>query len=250
MTGGGQEKVSCNLAPGVDPPVGTCSNPNACQPRGGLCGLKNGTNQCGNAREDCCDCQPPKWQCCKADSLGIPRCFGGSTPTCPSGFTGKPDCCIPGGSECKFSAECCNGAPCVPDGQGVLRCLRPPADGGIICVPAGNACTTNGDCCTGLTCNIVPGSPSGTCGQPPPPPPPPPVDAGTTPDAPPPDDGAVPEDAAPPVDTAPPPPICAFYGQACSALIPCCNGVPCNAGDGSGAPCNGGTGCLCYRVIE
>src|SRR2546429_473768 len=92
----------CSIASGAT--AGTCQTPNGCQPRGGLGGIKNGTNQCGNAREDCCDCQEPKWQCCRADSLGIPRCFGGSTSLCPKGYDStNPQCCLAGGQQCKFS---------------------------------------------------------------------------------------------------------------------------------------------------
>src|SRR5262249_11545468 len=146
----------------VSPPLGTCRNPNGCQPRGNICGRKDGGNFCGrNAREDCCDCPPPKFNCCKPDSVGIFRCFGGGSPKCKTGYDGTPDCCIPAGERCQFSAECCGSVPCVPDAQGVLRCLAKP-DGGVACVAEGGACTTTGDCCRGLTCNITPGHTFGT----------------------------------------------------------------------------------------
>jgi hypothetical protein len=251
----GGAKVTCNIDPATNPPLGACANPNGCQPRGGLCGLHAGTNQCGNAREDCCDCESPKWRCCKPDLLGIPRCHGGSTTLCPNGYDSTdPKCCVAAGGQCKFSSECCGGSPCVPDASGVLRCLAPATDGGVACVAASGVCTTTADCCTGLTCNIVPGDPAGKCGEPPPPPPPPPApDASVPPDSAPPEDGAAPVDATvPPPDLAEPDtaPVCALYGQACSASIPCCAGDICNEPGGTGNPCNGQTGCSCYRVIR
>lgn len=181
--------VTCTIAAGTSPPTGTCRNPTGCQPRGAVCGAKAVENVCGgNEREACCDCPPPKFNCCKADAVGIFRCFGGGSKDCPTGFTGKAPCCIASGERCQFSAECCGGVPCVPDAQGVLRCLpKPPS--GPACVMENNACTTTADCCAGLTCNITPGRAFGTCGRPvppPPPPSPPQQDAGSapTPDAP------------------------------------------------------------------
>ncbi len=156
---GNEGSVNCDIASGVTPPVGACSNPTGCQVRGNVCGLRTGNSICGNAREACCDCQAPKWQCCKTDEIGVPRCFGGSTTQCPTGYTGKDPCCIKAGNTCSFSSECCGGVPCVPDAVGTLRCLA------TACVPTGGACTNTGDCCTGLACNIVPGQPSGTCGS-------------------------------------------------------------------------------------
>src|SRR4029077_9596402 len=102
-----------------NPPVGTCSNPNGCDPDGDVCGLKVGNNTCGNAREDCCDCLPPKVDCCKPDLNGVPRCYGGSTQQCPNGYTGVAPCCILPGGTCAFAGECCGRLPCLPDGNGV-----------------------------------------------------------------------------------------------------------------------------------
>jgi hypothetical protein len=102
----------------------------------------------------------------------------------------------------------------VPDSSGTLRCLGgTPTDGGIVCVAAGGACTATGDCCTGSVCNIAPGAPSGTCGNPPPKP----TDGG----------------------------VCALYGQACNTATPCCNGVQCTYSP-DGSACNGRTGCTCF----
>jgi hypothetical protein len=239
----GAGNVTCELAAGLSPPLGTCRNPMGCQPRGNVCGKRDGdNNMCGgNAREDCCDCPPPKFNCCKPDNVGIYRCFGGGSGTCPTGYTGKAPCCIAGGERCQFSAECCDGTPCVPDDQGVLRCLaRPPA--GTACVNTDGRCTTTGDCCSGLTCDITPGQTYGRCAAPPAPPPPPP-DAGTT-DASPPTDAA-----APPLDAAPPP-VCSFYGQSCAAT-PCCTGtgLVCVV-TGTHTLCAGGTSCVCTVVID
>jgi hypothetical protein len=279
----GAQKVTCNLAaapaPGA-PPAGTCSNPNGCQARGNVCGLKEASNACGNSREDCCDCLPPKFNCCKADSLGVPRCFGGSTAQCPSGYTGKEPCCIKAGETCQFASECCGGTPCVPDAQGVLRCLAKPPTGAA-CVAAGAACTTTGDCCSGLVCNISAGQAFGSCAQPPPPPPPPSTGAGGAggaggaagaggaggvggmggaggaaggaggtggtggEDA-----GASGPDAAEPPPPPPPPPVCSFYGQSCSTTVTCCNDVPCTDTATYQACTAGSAACACFKVVQ
>jgi hypothetical protein len=257
--------VECNLDPALSPPLGTCGNPNGCQARGNICGRKDGTNLCGgNAREDCCDCPPPKFNCCKPDLVGIFRCFGGGSTTCPNGYTGKAPCCIAGGDRCEFSAECCGGTPCVPDSQGVLRCLvKPP--GGTACVPTDGACTTTGDCCAGMTCNITPGQTFGSCAAPPPPPPPPTPDSGTSPTddgGAPTDDGAIPVDGANPTDDGgtpldaedaalppPPPPACGFYGQACSAASACCTGLTCVVA-GTITACDAESSCVCVQIIQ
>ena len=86
-----------------------------------------------NAPQNCCDGLK---EVCKLDSSGIPRCFGGGSATCPTGFTGVAPCCIATGLACQFSSQCCGGTPCVPDSFGVLRCLT------VACQPAGNVCTT------------------------------------------------------------------------------------------------------------
>jgi hypothetical protein len=246
----GAGNVTCQLADDVSPPLGVCRNPQGCNPQGGICGLKNSTlPACTNAREDCCDCQPPKWQCC-----------------------------IPEGELCTFSAECCDGVPCVPGPDGKLRCMYKP-DGGPACVPTGGVCTATSDCCAGLTCNITPGQPTGFCGKPPISPPDagsppvgdagvPPGDAGVPPaDAgvPPGDAGVPPADATlpdaplPPADAGPdaaapdapvPPPVCALWGQTCNDSIACCDNVPCSGPGFTGLPCQPGQqGCTCYYII-
>jgi hypothetical protein len=230
--------VQCSLAAGVDPPLGACRNPTGCQARGNVCGKREGdANKCGgNAREDCCDCPAPKFNCCKPDPLGVYRCFGGGTQQCPSGYTGTPPCCIAAGERCQFSAECCDGTPCVPDQQGALRCLSKPPEG-VACVARGGACTTTGDCCTGLFCNVAPGQTFGTCGDP----------------ALPPGTGGVggmsgtggTGGSQPP----PPPPPCAFHGQACGGSINCCSGLTCLKA-GTNTACDGTTSCVCSIVVE
>jgi hypothetical protein len=199
---------ACVLDTTINPPIGRCRNPpgNICMgnPEGNVCGGAPGSDGSMTTRQDCCDCIPPKFNCCHPDLSGVYRCFGGSTPTCRNGYDGTPGCCIAVGGMCRFSAECCNGEPCVPDQNGVLRC-------GAMCIQAGGVCTSTGDCCAGLTCNIPPGSPTGTCGT-------------ITP----PSDGGVPPDGgiidAPTVDAAP---VCSLAGQMCSVSQRCCAPLNC-----------------------
>jgi hypothetical protein len=270
----GAGNVTCTMSTGSNPPLGTCRNPQSCNPQGGICGLKSGAGiACTNAREDCCDCQPPKFQCCKPDSIGVPRCYGGSTKDCPTGYTGKEPCCIQGGQRCTFSAECCNSVPCVPGSDGILRCMVPPPGGvGPVCVSSGAACTTTADCCAGMTCNTTPGAPSGICGTPPklPPPSQPVPDSGVTPI---PDSGTtVPPDPNQPIPdpnnpvpdpnqpvTTPdaalappdaPEPECALYGQSCSDSVRCCDGVVCAGPAGVNRSClPGELGCSCHQLM-
>jgi hypothetical protein len=214
--GAGAGEVACNIIPGTNPPLGTCSNPSGEDPEGDICG------QDVNARHDCIDCAPPKINCCKLDNLGVPRCYG--TPSgghCPTGYDGTAGCCIAAGQVCTFSSECCSGNPCLPDSSGILRCSTQT------CVAAGGVCTATGDCCTGLECVVPIGQPSGTCKNPTPPPSA--ADGGVSPG---PDGGT-----------------CALGGQDCGDSVPCCGGFVCDAfGGGSRCP-PGGTNCTCYRLI-
>jgi hypothetical protein len=210
--------VKCELDQSTGSRIGTCGGPkasncpvktedctNACNPEGNVCHYKDTwacTLSSDSKRNNCCQCIPGK-ECCVPDRSGIPRC---NTLTE----------CVPAGGLCSFSAECCNNLPCVPDPvTGQLVC-------GTACIPEGGLCTTNADCCTGMLCEVTPGSLVGVCIIPPPPP-------VTTPDGgviviP---DGAVivEPDAGQP--DLPPPPICAYFGQACSLDIVCCGGLPC-----------------------
>jgi hypothetical protein len=124
---------------------GRCDNGQACNPVGNICGAiftnADGTTFSVNASQNCCD---GKKEVCKLDAAGIPRCFGGGSTQCPEGFTGVAPCCIELGEVCQFKDQCCNGAPCVPDSVGTLRCT------GSSCVPLGNACTPGTSvCCSG-----------------------------------------------------------------------------------------------------
>jgi hypothetical protein len=215
----GAGEVTCNFIPGLDPPLGTCANPNGNQPEGNVCGENV------NARHDCADCMPPKIQCCKLDSLGVPRCYGGSTSQCPSGYTGMEPCCIETGQPCTFSSECCGGNPCIPDPAGGTGLVC----SGSSCIAAGGVCTATGDCCTGLECVVPIGQPSGTCQLPAPPPGGP--DAG--PGGPGPDAG-----------------LCALGGQSCDlTTVHCCGGYACDSP--SGAACaSGEQDCSCFKLIQ
>src|SRR5262249_12136512 len=141
-----------------------------------------------NAREDCAGCMPPKVQCCKEDSLGVARCYGGSTDQCPTGYTGTPPCCIAAGDACTFSSERCGRAPRVPRSNGKVLC-------GTMCIRENGVCTATGDCCTGLICDAPTGAPAGVCKNP----------------APTPTDGGV----------------CALGGQSCGDSQACCPGYTC-----------------------
>jgi hypothetical protein len=227
----GAGTVHCEMVAGTTPPIGFCTNPmaggggNSCDPEGDVCGIQP-PQACGtSAREDCCDCMPPKFNCCKLDKEGVPRCYGGGMIAgCPTGYTGKAGCCIAAGAQCAFSAECCNGAPCLPDDKGVLRC------GAATCSPANGPCTATSDCCAGLACNVPAGKTAGTCGAVVAPPPPPndmgkPTvgDAGT----------------------------CSLVGQGCSSTQPCCTGLSCASNTTPGATCAAGEmGCTCFGLIQ
>jgi hypothetical protein len=201
--GPGAGNITCNIIAGTNPPIGTCSNPQSCNPQGDVCGGK-GDGQV-NARQDCCDCAPPKFNCCKPDSNGVPRCYG--TPTnnpgdCKTGYTGQPPCCIAAGQQCAFSSECCGGTPCLPDAGGTLRCQPPETT----CVNLTGACTSTGDCCAGGTCSIVPGALTGLCT---------PTNNPTVPT-----DGGV---------------TCHAAGTTCAAGADCCTGLMCLIPGGASA---------------
>jgi hypothetical protein len=127
---------------------GRCDNGQACNPVGNICGapvLPDGGKI--NASQDCCDGMKAV---CKTDSSGIPRCFGGGSTQCPTGYTGMSPCCIMAGQACQFRDQCCNGALCVPNQFGVAVCSLP------MCTGLGLPCNGSGQCCTGTECvNLV-----------------------------------------------------------------------------------------------
>jgi hypothetical protein len=221
--------IKCELDPVYGSRIGTCGGPrasncpngtptckNSCNPEGDICHFTD-TAVCQGAttskRDDCCACISSK-ECCQLDPTGIPRCNALAA-------------CVLVGGNCSFSGECCNHAPCLPDpATGRLTC-------GSTCARLGEECTTNGDCCTGMLCQVSPGSLAGTCFIPPPPLVP---DAGV-----PEPDAGVPEVGG--TDAAPP--ICAYYGQACSVSTPCCAGTSCV--NGSFAACTAADiDCVCF----
>lgn len=185
--------VSCSKASATQE-FGRCDNGTVCREPGSIC--KPSTSSC-SAENNCCEpngapsaayCNQNPDNCCRKDSLGIPRCLlNANTCTAP----------IAAGTSCVTSADCC-GNPCVNN-----MCLA-------ACVPSAGACTTTADCCTGLPCTIPTGASKGTCGGTIA------ADGGVvTPSG---DAGNGGGDASAP--------LCALYGQSCSATA-CCNGVPC-----------------------
>jgi hypothetical protein len=216
-------QTTCNIVPGSVPEIGTCSNPSGQDPQGDICGLGV------SARHDCCGCASPKINCCKPDLNGVDRCFGTpKTGNCPNGYDGTTGCCILPHQTCTFSAECCDGNPCVPDPvTGVLQC-------GLSCSGNGGVCTTTGDCCSGLECEIPPGSLAGTCGKPFVPPP----DAGIA---------GVPDAMPATADAG----VCSLSGQKCSTTTPCCGNLNLVCEDSTtGNLCaSGQTNCTCLIVI-
>jgi len=131
---------------------GRCDHGNACNPVGNICGanvLPDGGHI--NAPQDCCDNAPtgPGKDVCKLDSSGIPRCFGGGSAQCPTGYTGDAGCCIAAGQQCQFKDQCCGGAPCVPGADGGLVCTVNS------CTSVGSTCTTTSECCAGTECRAT-----------------------------------------------------------------------------------------------
>ena len=70
----------------------------SCNGVGNICGapvLRDGGSI--HASQNCCNGMK---EVCKLDSSGIPRCFGGQSGNCPTGYTGQAGCCIAtGGSQ-------------------------------------------------------------------------------------------------------------------------------------------------------
>ena len=244
--------VKCEMDSTYGSRIGTCGGPvasncpsgsatckNSCNPEGNVCHWTS-TAVCEGSttskRNDCCACISGK-ECCQLDPTGIPRCNALAA-------------CVPVGGNCAFSGDCCNREPCLPDPiTGHLTC-------GSACAPRGGLCTTNADCCIGTLCQVSPGSLAGSCILPPPPLPNndagvPPTTDGSLPGAdtgqPHQDDALAPEPdgAVPGPDSAPP--ICAYFGQACTSSIPCCDGTTCMNGLFSDCTATD-TDCVCFAV--
>jgi hypothetical protein len=138
----------------------TCTGGQSCNPPGNICG-GTGTDKV-NASQNCCvpgDFNGSGKVVCKPDANKIMRCFGappaaGTGTACPTGYTGNAPCCIAADAVCQFRDQCCDGAPCVPDAAGILRCAAPA------CKPRGVLCAGAGDqsCCDGLTCTSIEGA--------------------------------------------------------------------------------------------
>jgi hypothetical protein len=199
---------------------GRCDNGTSCNGTGNICGapvLPDGGKV--NASQNCCDGMK---SVCKLDSSGIPRCFGGGTSQCPTGYTGVAPCCIASGQTCQFKDQCCGSSPCLPnpDGGQDLVCAPP-----LTCVAVGGGCTNfsdgGTDCCSGTVCGSggacqVPITDGGSC-QP----------NGTTCSASSMccsmicamgDGGLV----------CTPPPTCSPQGNVCTSTTDCCSGLTCN----------------------
>ncbi len=134
---------------------GRCGSGGGCVEPGGICKV-GGADSCSTAN-NCCETlgQPPGQNCnsnpencCRQDSLGIPRCL--------TRYVGDCSTPVPVGTPCATDAECC-GNVCVPDVNdgGKLKC-------GGACVANGGSCTTTADCCGGA-CMKQPGAVAGTC---------------------------------------------------------------------------------------
>lgn len=196
---------------------GRCDNGQSCNGVGNICGagkLPDGGMTDINASQNCCD---GRKAVCHADSTGVPRCFGGSEVdgglgACPSGYTGEAGCCIAQDATCQFSDQCCDGALCLPagDGTGRLSCQKPT------CAPVGTPCDDPGvTCCAGTQC--LPNSEL--------------TKACLVPYTPPPSDGGTPstDGGTPPADAGTGG-TCQANGATCSAGSQCCSGI-----------CSGGT---------
>ena len=192
-----------------------CDNGQNCNGTGNVCGagrLPDGGVLLVNASQNCCEGQK---DVCKVDSSGVPRCFGGGSAQCPNGYDSRnAQCCIPTGTRCQFSDQCCSGSLCLPDPSGNLSCQLPAPDPGrdggtaAACQPRQGLCTTSADCCMGLRCEVPQESTVGSC-QP----------------------GSA----------------CSSSGQACSPVGPCCAGLSCR--DALGGTCDGTSACTCRVVI-
>jgi hypothetical protein len=143
-----------------DPTTSRCTLGISCEPPGVICGnakLPDGGTLDVNAPVSCCTGTIPTvdtMNLCKLDSSGIPRCYGGKSTQCPTGYTGKEPCCIQAGDHCQFKDQCCNGAPCLPNPDGGAGFV---CGAGSTCLPLGATCLPGADagnqvCCLGSVC--------------------------------------------------------------------------------------------------
>jgi hypothetical protein len=176
-----------------------------------------------NSSCDCCSGNCETQDTCHQDNVGVPRCAAAQ--------------CVGAGGACASSANCCNGAPCVPNPT--PGAAPPYVCYAAACVPACGSCTNNADCCVGTSCIIAQGSTHGVCG---------PCGAPSSGgDAGPGNygdggtggygdsgssgyDGGTPQDSGGYVPPPPPDAGCALYGQLCTTSADCCNHVTCNGG--------------------
>jgi hypothetical protein len=177
----------------------SCPGGETCKPIPSGCSV-SGVNA------NCCGNPGANKMTCRIDAVGVPRCYTVTT-------------CVPAGSACATSADCCNGNLCIQDSTGKFVC------GMNICAKTGEKCSATSDCCpgSGNVCIIAPGQTTGVCANPNPSPNP---DAGT----PNPDAGT-----------------CSYDGQQCSPTQACCDGV---CLDGNGAACTTATGCTCIVIVK
>ena len=192
---------------------GRCDNGQSCNGVGNICGapvLRDGGSI--NASQNCCNGMK---DVCKLDTGGIPRCFGGFSSSCPTGYTGTAPCCIDQGDICQFRDQCCNDRLCLPADGGVLRCTTGS------CVPQGGSCANGGTCCAGTSCL------AGTCR--------PPIDAGVS---------CVGVEAACTFSAeccsnicvngaCAPPTVCQGQGASCTNSADCCSGTACTIPPGA-----------------
>ena len=218
----GYGNVTCDVPAGKT--VGICRNPSngpgpggACNPQGNVCHFQDYACSISSARADCCGGLGAKGGVCELDGLGVPRCNGLSA-------------CRPGGETCASAADCCDDVPCIPDAQGVLRCLTPGT--GPTCSVAGGSCTINGDCCVGTLCTHPVGSTLGTCtdtptggsgGMPG-------TGGGTSTGGSAGKGGTTGSGGTGGSGGSAGTPACGEYGQQCKVNGDCCNAVPCDGG--------------------
>ncbi len=190
-----------------------CDQGQACNAPGVTCGapvLPGGGHI--PASQDCCD---GKKEVCKLDSSGIPRCFGGGSPTCPTGYDPTiPSCCIQAGQACEFRDQCCNYEPCV---LATPTATKKTCAAVSSCLPLGGVCTgaPPDNCCDGTTCQAT-------------------------------EAGFACQSAAP---------SCNVNGVACTTASNCCSGIctgtpsQCAACKANGDACTAGTQC-CSQICD